>query len=364
MKMKEIIHALEMFAPLPLQESYDNAGLQIGLTDAKVTGALLCLDITEHIIDEAIAIGCNLIISHHPLMFKGYKSFTGADYVQRCVMKAIKHDLLIYSAHTNLDNTPHGVSYKMAELLGLKQVRTLSPQTNSLIKLATFVPYEAVEKVRQALFEAGCGHIGNYDCCSYNTEGVGTFRALENSQPYCGTINELHEEQEVKVETILPAYLQQRAERALLQSHPYEEPAYDFISLANEWKTVGSGVIGELDTAMKEVDFLQWIKQVFHVGAVKYSPLRGKEIQRVALCGGSGGLLLPQAQREGADIYITGEVKYHDYFFYQDKMLIADIGHYESEQYTMELLKEVLLTSCPTLQVYITEHNTNPINYL
>ena len=235
MKIKEIVSALERFAPLPLQDGFDNAGLQIGLTDAETTGALLCLDVTEAVLDEAIASGCNLIISHHPLIFKGYKSITGKDYVERCILKAIKNDIVIYSAHTNLDNAPGGVNFKIAEKIGLKNVRILDPKESSLIKLVTFVPSAQAEEVRNALFTAGCGCIGNYDSCSYNTEGEGTFRAQEGSHPFCGTVGELHHETEVRIETILPEYKKGEVIRALLSKHPYEEPAYDLYPLHNSW---------------------------------------------------------------------------------------------------------------------------------
>lgn len=364
MKIKDVVHALEMFAPLPLQESYDNAGLQVGLTDAKITGALLCLDVTEDVMDEAIRKGCNLVVSHHPLMFKGYKSFTGRDYVERCVMKAIKHDIAVYTMHTNIDNAPYGVSHVMAERLGLKKARVLEPKEKMLFKLAVFVPCSHASEVRQALFSAGCGHIGAYDQCSYNTEGYGTFRASAQANPYCGTIGEAHREPEVKVEVILPAYLKAAVEQALKTVHPYEEPAYDFYELQNTWTSIGSGVVGELDTPMSEQEFLLHLKSVFAVGAVKHSSLRGKTIRRVALCGGSGGFLLPLAARSGADVYVTGEVKYHDYFFYQDRLLIADIGHYESEQYTPDIFCRIIKGVAPQLKVIKTELNTNPIKYL
>ena len=246
MKIKEIVNALEIFAPLPLQDGFDNAGLQIGLTDAEATGALLCLDVTEAVVDEAVTLGYNLIVSHHPLIFKGYKSITGKDYVERCIMKAIKNDISIFSMHTNLDNAPQGVNYKIAEKIGLQNIRILDPKENALLKLVTFVPAKMAGIVRQALFEAGCGCIGNYDACSYNVEGEGTFRAQEGTHPYCGKIGELHKEPETRIETILPAYLRSAVTKALLAVHPYEEPAYDFYPLANTWNQVGSGIIGEL----------------------------------------------------------------------------------------------------------------------
>ena len=351
MKIKEVVDALEMFAPLPLQDGFDNAGLQIGLTDAEAAGALLCLDVTEAVVDEAISLGYNLIVSHHPLIFKGYKSITGKDYVERCIMKAIKHDIVIFSMHTNLDNAPQGVNYKIAEKIGLQNVQILEPKENALLKLVTFVPVKQAEQVRQALFNAGCGCIGN-------------FRAGEGTHPFCGKQGELHEEPEVRIETILPAFKKSAVVRALIAAHPYEEPAYDLYPLQNNWSQAGAGVVGELPTPEAEDDFLHRIKHTFEVGCVKHSRTNGRMIRKVALCGGAGAFLLPRAVASGADVFITGEVKYHDYFSYENSILVAEIGHYESEQYTKEIFYSIIREMFPSLSVSMTSVNTNPIKYL
>ncbi|WP_294591508.1 Nif3-like dinuclear metal center hexameric protein [uncultured Bacteroides sp.] len=364
MKIKEIVSALEQFAPLPLQDGFDNAGLQIGLTDAEVTGALLCLDVTEAILDEAISLGFNLIIAHHPLIFKGYKSITGKDYVERCILKAIKNDLVIYAAHTNLDNAPEGVNFKIAEKIGLKNVRVLETKENALVKLVTFVPTAQAEDVRKALFNAGCGNIGNYDSCSYNLQGEGTFRAHEGTHPYCGEIGEMHTEKEIRIETILPAYKKAEAVKALLAAHPYEEPAFDIYPLQNTWAQAGAGVIGELETTETELEFLKRIKKTFEVGCLKHNKLTGREIQTVALCGGAGAFLMPLAIRNHADVFITGEIKYHDYFGHDNDILLAEIGHYESEQYTKEIFYTLIRDLFPNLEVQQTKVNTNPIKYM
>lgn len=363
MKIKEVIDALEKFAPLPLQDDFDNAGLQIGLTDAEVTGALLCLDVTEAVVKEAVALGYNLIIAHHPLLFKGLKTITGKNYVERCVMEAIRNEITVYAAHTNLDNAFGGVNFKMAEKIGLKNIQVLEPKDNSLLKLVTYVPEMQADDVRQALFEAGCGHIGNYDACSYNVHGEGTFRAAEGTHPFCGQIGELHTEAEVRIETVLPFYLKRSVEKALLKSHPYEEPAYDFFALQNEWKQAGAGVIGDLEEPMDESDFLRMLKKTFEVGCIKHTQLKGRRIERVALCGGAGAFLLPKAVGK-ADVFITGEVRYHDYFYYENDILVAEIGHYESEQYTKEIFNSIIQDLFPTLEVRMSRINTNPINYL
>ena len=353
-----------MFAPLPLQESYDNAGLQVGLHETEVKGALLCLDVTEEVIDEAVTSECNLIISHHPLLFKPLKRVTGANYVERCILKAISNNVAIYSAHTNLDNAAGGVNFKIAEKLGLKNVRILSPKENSLLKLAVYVPLSYAESVRNALFEAGCGTIGDYDCCSYNIVGKGTFRAGKGCSPFCGAIGELHSEDEVRIETILPAYFKNRALKAMLAVHPYEEPAYDIYPLCNVWPTVGTGVVGELCKPVDAMDFLLDVKRVFGVERLIHTALQDKKITRVALCGGAGASFAKDAVAAGADIFITGEGHYHDMFNYTDGMIMAVIGHYESEQYTSELISEILTKKFPGLKIKITEKRTNPIYYL
>ncbi len=363
-KVKEIAAALEMFAPLPLQDGFDNAGLQVGLTDAEVTGVLLCLDVTEEIIDEAVASGCNLIVSHHPLIFSPLKKITGATYVERCVIKALQNGVSIYSAHTNIDNALGGVNYRIAKKLGLQNVKILVPKEEALLKLSVYVPTAAAEAVRSALFAAGCGKIGNYGSCSYNVSGYGTFEAGEGAHPFCGSVGSLHKEEEVRIDTVMPAYIKGRVVKALLAAHPYEEPAYDIYPLKNSWESVGAGVIGELSSPADELSFLKNIKEVFGAGSVRHTALLGKEVRRVALCGGAGGSFAQAALAAGADLYLTGEARYHDLFSYDGKMLLAVIGHYESEQFTMEIFKEIIADACPGVRTEITSRNTNPIHYL
>lgn len=363
MKIKEIVCALERFAPLPLQDGFDNAGLQVGLTETEATGALLCLDVTEQVVDEAALLGCNLIVAHHPLLFKPCKSITGKTEVERCILKAIQNGIAIYAAHTNMDNAQGGVSYKMAEKIGLKRVRVLEARNAQLLKLVTFVPQAQAEEVRKALFEAGCGCIGNYDSCSFNSAGEGTFRAGEGTNPFCGKVGEHHHEAEIRIETILPAYRKTAAIDALLKAHPYEEPAYDLYALQNTWAQAGAGVVGELDEPETEVDFLHRMKKVFEVGCLKHTRLTGRLIQRVALCGGAGAFLIPQAESAHADVFLTGEIRYHD-FFDHDNILLAEIGHYESEQYTTEIFYSIIQEAFPGLTVQISKTLTNPIKYL
>ena len=363
MKIKDIVDALEKFAPLPLQDGFDNSGLQVGTTEVEVTGALLCLDVTEEVIDEAISNNCNLIVSHHPLFFHPLKRLVGDDYVQRCVMKAVKNDIVLYASHTNMDNASGGMNYLIADKLGLTPLHPLVSAKNMLLKLVTFVPLAQADDVKNALFKAGCGCIGNYDSCSYNVEGDGTFRALDGTHPFCGEIGEHHVEREVRVETILPAYLKSKVTRALLESHPYEEPAFDFYTLANSWSQAGDGLLAEYEQPMDDIDFIKLVKNVFHVECVQYNVLSGKKIKKVALCGGAGASFIGDAIHCRADVFLTGEIKYHEFFGFEKQIMLMAIGHYQSEQYIGEVFKKIILGKAPHLNVVITEINTNPIKY-
>ena len=364
MIVKYICELIEEVAPLSLQESYDNAGLLVGNSQMEVTSALVCIDITEEVIEEAILKKCNLIISHHPLIFKGLKRIIGQNEIECCVIKAIKNDIAIYAAHTNLDNVLSGVSGKMAEKMGLKNLRILQPKEDVLVKLITYVPQLYLSEVRQALFEAGAGHIGNYDSCSFNAEGLGTFRANEKAHPFVGNINELHSEPETRLEVILPEYLKSKVLNALIKMHPYEEPAFDLISLKNSWNQVGAGIVGELENAEDELTFLNRLKAIFNLSTVRYTNLSGRKIKRVALCGGSGSSFIPDAIAADADVYISGDIKYHEFFDAQNRILIADIGHFESEQFTKDIFYEIITKKMPTFAVQISDSKTNPINYL
>jgi len=364
MKISQIIEILEEYAPPDLQESFDNTGLQVGDSSQPVKGILLCLDVTEAVLDEATDLNCNLIISHHPLLFKPLKRLTGKSYIERCVIKACKKDLVIYSAHTNLDNAQGGINFRLAEKLGLQNVKILSPIKEGLLKLVTFVPESHAEAVRNALFDAGAGCIGNYDSCSFNVHGEGTFRAGELAHPFVGNLHELHTEPEIRIETILPTYKKSSVLRELLSVHPYEEPAYDFYPLANDRNDVGSGVVGELPSPEGEQSFLQRLKTVFNLPSLKHSPLRGKEIRKVALCGGSGPFLIPEAIASGADIFITGEAKYNDFYDVENRILLAVIGHYESEIITKELFYDIISKKITNFAVHFSKTNSNPVNYL
>jgi len=364
MRLSDICDCIEAFAPLNLQESYDNSGLILGSKMHEIKGALICLDVTEEVVDEAIEKNCNLIISHHPFIFSGLKKINGKNSTERILIKCISHEIAVYAAHTNLDNVSGGVNKILCEKLGLVNHRILSPKKELLRKLVTFCPTEKANQVRKALFDAGAGYIGNYDSCSFNASGTGTFRALENAHPYVGEINKLHHEAEVRIETVYPLYIENDVLKALFQSHPYEEVAYDIYPLGNEFKNAGSGMLGDLNSSVSETKFLNHVKNAVSTGCIRHSRLLNKEIKKVALCGGSGIFLLQDAIAAGADILITADVKYHDFFAAEGKIIIADIGHYESEQFTKELLSTILMKKFPKFALFISEINTNSVNYL
>jgi len=363
MKLSQLTAYLESLAPLAYQEDYDNAGLIVGQPDQEIRQALVSLDCTEAVVDEAIATNCQMIISHHPIVFKGLKKFNSKTYVERVVEKAIRNNIALYAIHTNLDSIMAGVNAKICETLGVKNCRILAPKHGLLKKLVTYAPGSHADAVRNALFEAGAGNIGNYSECSFNAEGTGTFKGNDNTNPYVGEPGERHSENEVRIETVYPANLESKILMALVLAHPYEEVAYDLYSLTNQHQQVGSGMIGELETPVEEETFLFDVKEKMRAHVIRHTALTGKHVKRVAVCGGSGGFLLKHAIAAGADIFITSDYKYHEFFDAEGKLVIADIGHFESEQFTQQLLYEIITKKFTNFAVRLTEVNTNPVKY-
>lgn len=362
--IKTIINEIEHFAPPKFQENYDNARLIVGDSNQNCTGVLLSLDSTEEVVEEAIEKDCNFIIAHHPIVFKGLKSITGANYVERTVIKAIKNDIAIYACHTNMDNVWKGVNQKICEKIGLENTKILLPKTNTLCHLITFVPHAHLENVREALFKAGAGNIGNYDSCSFNLQGMGTYRGNEDANPSIGEKGHIHTEPETRLEVILPIHLKQQVISVLKSSHPYEEVAYYMHEIVNDNQEIGSGMIGELHEEMDELQFLTELKEKMNTAIIKYTNLSGKKIKRVAVCGGAGSFLLSNAISANADIFITADVKYHEFFDADGKLIIADIGHFESEQFTNEIFAEIINKKFRNFAVHFSTTKTNPINYL
>ncbi|MCY7421590.1 MAG: Nif3-like dinuclear metal center hexameric protein [Chitinophagaceae bacterium] len=363
MKIEEVIRQLEQLAPPSYQESYDNAGLLTGNPGWECTGILCTLDSTEPVILEAIARGCNLVVAHHPIVFSGIKKLTGRTYVEQTVITAIKNEIAIYAIHTNLDNVIKGVNSRIADQLGLIKRRTLVEKSNNLLKLVVFAPVANAETIKSALFNAGGGVISNYSECSFTTIGTGTFKAGDETNPYVGEKGRRHEERESKIEIIFPAYLQHQLVKAMIAVHPYEEVAYDIYPLQNSLIDVGIGLMGELPKPMEETDLLNLLKAKFNLQVIRHTPLTGKMVTKIAVCGGAGSFLTKHAIAARADVYITGDVKYHEFFDAEDKLLLADIGHWESEQFTIDLLIDFLVANFPTFAVQKSKVITNPVNY-
>lgn len=362
MRISEIISYLEELAPPSLQESYDNSGLLIGSYTTEVDKALVCLDVTEEVIEEAVMQGCGLVIAHHPLIFSGLKRLNGANYVERTVIKAIKNNIAVYAIHTNLDNVSDGVNRMIGSKLGIGNMRILSPAKADLKKLVVYVPRDHSEVVMQAMFDAGAGHIGNYDECSFRSEGAGTFRGGDNTEPYVGNPGERHTEAEDRIEVILPGYRVKAVLNDMIQAHPYEEVAYDLYTLDNAQDKIGAGMIGQMDNPVYTMDFLKTIKDTFG-GVIRHTRLVKDQVQKIAWCGGSGSFLLSAAKSAGADLFLTSDFKYHQFFDAENEIIIADIGHYENEQFTIPLIADKLREKFPSFAVLLTAIETNPVNY-
>lgn len=363
MQIGEVIQYLEELAPPSLQESYDNSGLLVGNRGTEITSALISLDCTEEVVQEAIDKGCNLIISHHPIVFGGLKRFTGSTYVERVVMAAIKNDIALYAIHTNLDNVALGVNKKIADKLGLEKARILNPKSKLLQKLTTFVPKDQAKEVANALFEAGAGNIGQYEHCSFSSAGTGSFKAKEGATPYVGAVGDVHYEQEERIEVIFESHKSSKVLSALNKAHPYEEVAYYLHSLENQHQDIGSGMIGTLAEPMLFEDFISHLKKSMDLRVVKATAQVADTVKTVALCGGSGSFLLRSAIAQKADVYISSDFKYHEFFDAEGRITIMDIGHYESEQFTIDLLHEWLREKFSNFALLKTEVITNPINY-
>lgn len=363
MKLSQITTELEKLAPLAYAEDFDNVGLLIGDANAEISKVLVTLDTTEEVVKEAIEKGVNLIVSFHPIIFSGMKKITGKNYVERIVKLAIKNDINIYATHTALDNSQFGVNFQIAKQLNLKNTEILIPQKDTLRNLVTYVPNGNAEQVRNALFAAGAGSIGDYVNCSFNLEGTGTFRAGENTNPFIGKIGEMHLEKEIRINVIFNKHLQSQILKVLKENHPYEEVAYEIFSLENSNQTIGIGMVGELENEISEEDFFKYLKEKMNSEFIRHSKLLNKKIKRIAVLGGSGSFAIADAKRAGADVFVTADLKYHNFFEAENQILLTDIGHYESEQFTKKLLTAYLSEKFPNFAVLNSEINTNPVLY-
>ncbi len=363
MTVKDIITAIEEAAPFAWQESYDNSGIQVGSPRQEVSRGLVALEVTHEVLREAIINQCDVIITHHPLIFEGLKRLSGSTPTEQIVMEAIRHNIAIVSVHTNIDNSDRGVNYHLGSMLGLQKMQVLRPARHWLKKLVTFCPSDHAEKVRFALFEAGAGHIGEYDFCSFTLEGRGSFRAGEGANPFVGNIKEMHYEKEERIETIFPAHLERKLIQAMKSAHPYEEVAYDIYPLDNAFEKMGSGMIGELEHPVNAKDFLEKVKTTLKTGCLRHSRIHDGTIQQVAVCGGSGAFLIEDAVKAGAQAFVTADIKYHGFLDAADNLLLVDAGHYETEQHTRELIGNIIQKKMINFALLISGVNTNPIRY-
>ncbi len=364
MTLTELISYFDSAVPLAFQESYDNSGLQVGDPEQEITSAMITLDVTEQVMEEAIQEGCDLILSHHPVIFSPIKRISTSTASERIITSAIRNKIAIYSLHTNLDVTSSGISIKMAGKIGLLNTKVLRPLKNRLYKLVTYVPDNFMEKVRIAVFEAGAGVIGNYDYCGFVAEGTGSFRAGDDADPFVGEKGKLHFEKEARFETVLYSHLRERVIGALLEAHPYEEVAYDLYPLENDNVTVGLGCVGELPEHLNEPEFLRLVSEIFGASGLRYSKASGKQIKKVALCGGAGAELLKDAISASADAFITADVRYHTFHEAGERILLIDCGHYETEKHSVEIIYDLFVKKFPTFALRFSKTNTNPINYL
>lgn len=364
MKIKEIISVLEEMAPLAYAEDFDNVGLLVGNQEAEATGILVCHDALENIIDEAIAKNCNMVVCFHPILFSGLKKITGKNYVERAVIKAIKNDIAIYAVHTALDNHQEGVNKIFSDALGLINTKILIPKQHFIRKLVTFTIPENAEEVRNALFDAGAGNIGNYENCSFNSKGIGTYMGNEHSNPQVGERFEFVQGDEIKIEVTFEKHLENKILKALFKSHAYEEAAYEIYELQNQHQNIGLGMIGELKNPMGEKEFLLFAKEKMECGGIRHSNFIGKEIKKVAVLGGAGSFAIKNAIQAGADAYLTADLKYHQFYEAENKTLLADIGHFESERYTKNYIVEYLRKKILNFAVILSEENSNPVKYL
>ena len=363
MTVKEVVSEIEKKIALKQAEDFDNVGLLCGNPQREVTGILVCHDALENVIDEAIEKKLNLVVTFHPIIFSGLKSITGKNYVERAVLKAIENKIAIYALHTAFDNDYFGVNFRICEELDLQNQKILMPKSQNLKKLEVYVPGEYAEVIKNALFEAGAGNVGFYDECSFAVQGKGTFRPIEGSNPFSGTRNIREDADEQMVSVIFEHFKQHQIITAMKDAHPYEEVAYQIITLENQNQYSGLGRFGNLKTEIDELDFLKLVKEKFDLKIIRHSPLLNKKIKRVGVLGGSGASGIKAALSQNCDVYLTGDVKYHEFFQNEGKMLICDIGHFESEQFVTQQLIEILSEIFPKFAVSKSVENTNPVNY-
>lgn len=363
MKIKEIINHLEAMAPLAYAEDFDNVGLLVGNENNICSGVLVCNDAIETVIEEAIQENCNLIVCFHPILFSSLKKITGKNYVERAIIKAIEYKIAIFAIHTALDNHINGVNKIFCDALGLRNTKILIPKPQTLRKLVTYTVTENFNTLREALFAAGAGNIGNYSDCSFSSKGTGTYKGNDNSNPVIGIKNQREEANEIKIELLFEKHNEKNILNALFSNHIYEEVAYEIYSINNTNQNMGLGMVGEFETEYNETEFLQLVKEKMDCGVIRHSSFLGKKIKRVAVLGGSGSFAINQAIQANVDSFLTADLKYHQFFEAENKILLADIGHFESERFIKNYIVEFLNKKISNFAVVLSKINTNPVKY-
>ncbi|MBI4536287.1 MAG: Nif3-like dinuclear metal center hexameric protein [Ignavibacteriae bacterium] len=368
MTVREIQDVIEHWAPREIAWGQDNVGLQIGNPASRLLGILIALDVTEKIITEARRHRANLIISHHPLLFKAPRSITPRNQVGRCIDALVKSGIALYSAHTNLDFAHGGTSWAIAEALGLTAVDFLYKPYKVQRKIVTFVPTDHVDRVAVAMAEAGAGRIGNYDNCSFRMLGTGTFKANERANPVVGSKNVLEKVAETRLEMVVDQWLVPGVLKALKQAHPYEEVAHDVYPTENESDAFGMGIIGMLVRPMTLKSLLALIKKKLGARALRCTGSLNHKVSRIAACGGSGSELLDEAVRARADAFITADVKYHTFHDANGRIALIDAGHYETEHLVVQTMAKKLAQEMRRMRIHVpvfaSRTSTNPIVYV
>ncbi|HUN66397.1 MAG TPA: Nif3-like dinuclear metal center hexameric protein [Bacteroidota bacterium] len=367
MVLRDIDRLLEEWAPKALAWEGDNVGIQIGNPSGKIRTILLALDLTDEVVREAVRRRADLVMTHHPLLFRPPRALRTDDRTGRLALALARNNIALHALHTNLDFAPGGVSHALAKELGLDRIATLQPLTGQFQKIVVFVPLSHSDAVMEAMAGEGAGRIGNYDRCSFRTAGSGTFRPLSGARPYTGSAGVLEQVGEERIEMIVPRWKSGRVIEAMRRVHPYEEVAFDLFDLATEVTGYGAGAVGSLPRAMTLRGFLAHVRRRLGTPHLRYAGRPERPVRTVAVCGGSGGEYLPAALRAGADAFVTADLRYHTFQGCDGALALIDAGHYETEVVVLRHLR-AYLKSRPEIRtggvkVFVTAQNTNSVHY-
>lgn len=368
MIVKELIKYLEDWAPPGAAWEKDNVGLLVGSGDEKIENIFLSLELTGEVLEQALKKNCNFIFTHHPLIFNPVKNLdVNKNPNSKLIYKLIKNDINLFSAHTNLDFTKDGVSFTLAKKLKLNKITFLKNEESNQFKVVVFLPETNLDEVASAMFNQGAGIIGEYNNCSFRTNGIGTFKGSANSNPFIGKKENFEKANEVRLEVLVDSWKLNKVINAMLKSHPYEEPAYDIYPLRNKNVNYGAGAIGELDNEMNVNEFLKHVEKSLLLSNFRFVNGNKRRIKKVAVCGGSGSELLNDAISKNADVFITADIKYHTFHDAKNKILLIDAGHYETEVVILKIveekIKKLIKEKKENIKVYKYSSSTNPVKF-